>query len=251
MDQNLESTFTESSPVIQDILSPLPESTPMDQDFQCPIIKEVVLPSEGAQASGGSFEAPESDISKGKSKLPEIEFDIRISKLEKENYIKDANISELQANLGGLTALFFDLKQQLHLKFGDEFQPLSAKGEKIYASSSGAANPTSQSSSERAVRPAPYQNLDIFFYLLVLLLLKKEERSKLRETKKKYIDKYGDGFGIIMWGNDSNKRMWVVKRKSGRIEYYEKKVDFLSGRKVDLSKLIHTPFHNPTNDTMA
>ncbi|CAH1441181.1 unnamed protein product [Lactuca virosa] len=49
--------------------------------------------------------------------------DIRISELEKENSGKDSNISELQANLGGLTALFFDLKQRQFQKFGDEFQP--------------------------------------------------------------------------------------------------------------------------------
>ncbi|CAH1452650.1 unnamed protein product [Lactuca virosa] len=146
--QNIESTFTESSPVMQEISSLLPESTPMDQDFESPIVEQEVLPSEWAQASGSSFEASELDISKGKSKLSESEFDIRISDLEKENSIKDAKISELQANLGGLTALFFDLKQRLHQKFGDEFQPLSAEGEKIFASSSGVADLTSQPTSE-------------------------------------------------------------------------------------------------------
>nr|KAJ0193361.1 hypothetical protein LSAT_V11C800422420 [Lactuca sativa] len=106
MAQNTESTFTESSP-----------------DFESPIVEQKVLPSEGAQASGSSFEAPELDISKGKSKLPESEFvdadllqnkvfdleqsstekdliigkqDIRISELEKKKSIKDAKISELQ-----------------------------------------------------------------------------------------------------------------------------------------------------------
>ncbi|CAH1412922.1 unnamed protein product [Lactuca virosa] len=130
---NTEITFTESSPVMQEISSTLPESTPIDQDFECHIVEQEVLPSVGAQASVSSFEAPELDISKGKSKLPESEFvdvallqngvfdleqnldekdliigkqDIRISDLEKENSIKDAKISELQANLGGLTTLF-------------------------------------------------------------------------------------------------------------------------------------------------
>ncbi|CAH1440065.1 unnamed protein product [Lactuca virosa] len=181
--QNIESTFTEPSS------SPLPESTPMDQDFRSPIIEQEVLPTEGVQASGSSFEAPEPDTSKGKSKLSESEFvdfallknkvfdleqssvekdliignqDIRISDLEKESSIKDAKISELQANLGGLTALFFDLKQRLYQKFGDDFQPLTVKGEKIYASSSGPTNPISQSTSERIVRPAPDANLDTF-----------------------------------------------------------------------------------------
>ncbi|CAH1422127.1 unnamed protein product [Lactuca virosa] len=129
------------------------------------------------------------DISKGKSKLLESEFvdvallqnrvfdleqssakkdliigrqDIRISDLEKEKSIKDGMISELQENLGGLTTLFSDLKQHIHQKFGDDFQPLSAEGENIYASSSGPVNPTSQPTSERVVRPDPDANLDTF-----------------------------------------------------------------------------------------
>nr|KAJ0217514.1 hypothetical protein LSAT_V11C300108350 [Lactuca sativa] len=39
--------------------------------------------------------------------------DIQISELEKENSIKDSKISELQANLGALTALFFNLNHRL------------------------------------------------------------------------------------------------------------------------------------------
>ena len=45
--------------------------------------------------------------------------------------------------------------------------------------------------------------------------------------------------------------MWVVKRKSSQIEYYEKPTDFMSWTKVDLAELIHTPFNNPTNDSVA
>ncbi|CAH1451087.1 unnamed protein product [Lactuca virosa] len=129
MAQNIQSPFTETSPLIQEISSPFSEPIPMDQDFQSPVVKEVVIPSEGPQASGSPFETPELDISKGKSKLHESELvdDIRISELEKENSNKDSNISELQANLSALTSLFFDLKQRLFQKFGDEFQPLSAE----------------------------------------------------------------------------------------------------------------------------
>nr|KAJ0208312.1 hypothetical protein LSAT_V11C500251320 [Lactuca sativa] len=107
MARNFESTCTESFPMIQEISSPLPESTPMDQDFQIPIIEVVVLPSEGAQASRRSFEAP--------------------------------RVGHYQ--------------------------------------SSGAADPTSQSSSERVVRPAPDANIDTFLSSGPGLL-KKEERSK-------------------------------------------------------------------------
>ncbi|CAH1440330.1 unnamed protein product [Lactuca virosa] len=183
----------------------------MDQDFQSPIVEEEVIPSEGAQASRSSFETPELDISKGKSKLPKSKLvdvvllqnkvfdleqssaekeliigkkDIRISELEKENSDKPSKISEVQANLGGLTTLFFDLKQRLFQKFGDEFQPLSAEGEKIIASSSVPTNPTSQSSSERAERPAPDANLDTFLSFGPLSSQARREKKIMVEELK-------------------------------------------------------------------
>ncbi|CAH1443896.1 unnamed protein product [Lactuca virosa] len=134
--QNTENTFSESYPVMQEISSPLPEST-----------LNIVFDLEHSSA--------EKDLIIGKQ-------EIRINDLEKENSIKDAKISELQANLGGLTALFFDLKQCLHQKFGDDFKPLSAEGEKTSASSSGPTNSTSQPTSERVVRPSSDANLDTF-----------------------------------------------------------------------------------------
>ncbi|CAH1417800.1 unnamed protein product [Lactuca virosa] len=89
--------------------SPIPESTPMDQDFQSPIVEEEVLPSEGAQGSRSSFETPELDISKGKSKFPNFElvdvvllqnraFDLEQSSAEKDLIIgkQDIRISELE-----------------------------------------------------------------------------------------------------------------------------------------------------------
>ncbi|CAI9278855.1 unnamed protein product [Lactuca saligna] len=47
---------------MQEISSPLPESTPMDQDFESAIVEQELLPSEGAQAYGISFKAPDSGI---------------------------------------------------------------------------------------------------------------------------------------------------------------------------------------------
>ncbi|CAI9269374.1 unnamed protein product [Lactuca saligna] len=162
---------------------------PLMQDFESPVVEQEVFPLEGAQASGSSFKGPDLDISKGKNKLTESEFvdmallqnkafdleqssakydliirrqEIRISDLEKENSVKDAKISKLEANIGGLSALFFDLKQHLDQRFGDDFQPLSDEGEKIYVSSSGLVNPSSQPASERVVRPALDTNLDTF-----------------------------------------------------------------------------------------
>ncbi|CAI9302576.1 unnamed protein product [Lactuca saligna] len=200
------------------------------------------------------------------------------SELEKDNSDNDSKILELQVNLGGLTALFFDLKQCLYQKFGDEFQPFSTEGEKITASSLGPANPTSQSSRERSVRPA----LDATLYSFLssgpisaqerrekqirveqlkgkMLVMKTSDQNApgdhpemfIRETRKKFIVKYGDHSGIMMWGYDGEKKMWTVMQKSGQIAFYNNKVDFLSWTKVDLLELIHLPFHNPTNDTIA
>ncbi|CAH1412012.1 unnamed protein product [Lactuca virosa] len=70
MAQNMQSPVTETSPVTQEMSSPFTESIPMDQDFQSSVIEEDVIPSEGAQASGSSFEIHELDISKGKIKFP-------------------------------------------------------------------------------------------------------------------------------------------------------------------------------------
>nr|KAJ0225731.1 hypothetical protein LSAT_V11C100009100 [Lactuca sativa] len=246
MDQNIESTFTESSPMIQEISSPLPESTPMDQDFRSPIIEEVIFPCKGLRLLT-SFEAPELDISKGKSKLLESEF-MDVALLQNRVFDLEQSSAEKDLIIG---------KQDLRIS---------------------AADPTSQSSSERVVRPAPNANLDTFLssgpasaqerrekQIRVeqlkgkMLVMKHSDQNArgdhpemfFRETLKKITNKYGDRSGIITWGYNADKRMWVVKRKSGRIEYYDKKVDFLSWTKVDLFELIHAPFHNPTNDTMA
>nr|KAJ0195538.1 hypothetical protein LSAT_V11C700352750 [Lactuca sativa] len=162
MAQNIQSPFTETSPVIQDIPSPILEPITVDQDFQCPIVEEEVIPSEGAQALGCSFEILELDISKGKCKLPESEL---VDVVLLSNKVFDLEQSSVEKDLiigNGLTTLLFDLKQYLFQKLGDEFQPLSAEGENIIDSSSGPTNPASPSSSERATRPAPDANLDTF-----------------------------------------------------------------------------------------
>ena len=64
-------------------------------------------------------------------------------------------------------------------------------------------------------------------------------------------EKYGDRSGIRMWGYDKSRKLWIVKRNSGKIEYYDKKVAFTSWTKVDLSELSNAPFYNPTKDNAA
>ncbi|CAI9285423.1 unnamed protein product [Lactuca saligna] len=110
-------------------------------------------------------------------------------------------------------------------------------------------------SSERVLRPAPDANLDSFLSFGPITAHERREKqikvdqlkgkmlvmkhsdqnapgdhleTVIKETGKKFTDKYGECSGILIWGYDADKKMWIVKRKSGRIEYYEKKVDFLS-----------------------
>nr|KAJ0200409.1 hypothetical protein LSAT_V11C600322290 [Lactuca sativa] len=106
--------------------------------------------------------------------------------------------------------------------------------EKIYASSSGVVDPTSQPTSERVVRPSPDANLDSFLssgptsaqerrekqirveQLKGKMLVMKHSYQNapsdhpemfFRKTGKKFKDKYGDHSGITMWGYDVDKRM--------------------------------------------
>nr|KAJ0219647.1 hypothetical protein LSAT_V11C300138460 [Lactuca sativa] len=55
--------------------------------------------------------------------------------------------------------------------------------------------------------------------------------------KRKFVERYDVCLGIRKWGFEADKNMW--------------KVDFLSWTKVDLAKLVHTPFHYPSNDPNA
>lgn len=54
-----------------------------------------------------------------------------------------------------------------------------------------------------------------------------------------------------MWGFHDKLNVWVVKRKSGNVEYYKEKHDFSSFTRVDLSELANAPFSNPSNDPQA
>ncbi|CAI9282549.1 unnamed protein product [Lactuca saligna] len=60
--------------------------------------------------------------------------------------------------------------------------------------------------------------------------------------------KFGDRSGIKMWAFDHEVNMWVVKRNSRVLEYYQSIHDFNSWTKVDLAKLSRAPFHNPSQD---
>ncbi|CAI9302403.1 unnamed protein product [Lactuca saligna] len=191
---------------------------------------------------------------------------VRVLELEKENYQKNKQISYLQANLGGLTTLDYDLKYKLIGKFGNAFKTASFDGGKV------------PESFERVT--APNANIDqILSYGSITTEERKENKKRVDKFKKdkmllmksfdpnahgyhpqmfikevgkiKFVDRYDDCSRIRMWGFEVEKKMWVVIRKSRNIEYCEKKIEFVSWTKVDLAELVHTPFHNSTNDPNA
>ncbi|CAI9302846.1 unnamed protein product [Lactuca saligna] len=234
VDHDDQSPIIEPTQVIQDVQSPIIETAPVQEDVQSQM-------SKGKGISIGSNQGGDEDSHQTVSELKQkivllkqesIEKDfligslnVRVSNLQQENSVKDAKISKLQANLGGITALFFYQKKCLHQKFGDDFQPLSAKGEKISVSSYDLVNPPSEHVSERLVIPTPDVNLDTLLSFGPSFAQERSEKQArieqskgkmlvmkhldqngpgdhpemfLRETGKKFTDKYGDRSGILM-----------------------------------------------------
>ncbi|CAH1425438.1 unnamed protein product [Lactuca virosa] len=122
-------SIVEPAQINEDVQSPIVEPAQVHEDVQGPII-------EPAQ------ESIEKDLLIGK-------LDVIVSELEKENSQKNKDITEIQANLGGLTAFYFDLKDKLIGKFGDDFKLSSSDGGKAPETSEGVV-----------VRPAPDSNID-------------------------------------------------------------------------------------------
>nr|KAJ0186207.1 hypothetical protein LSAT_V11C900484210 [Lactuca sativa] len=228
-----QSLIIEPTQVIQDVQSPIIETAPVQEDVQSQMVNEETFASGRKGISIGSKQGGDQDSHQTISELKQeimllkkesIEKDfligsltVRVSNLEQENSVKDAKISELQANLGGINALFFNQKQCLHQKFGDDFQPLSAEGEKISVSSSDPVNPSSEHVSERLVRPTPDPNLDTFLSFGPSFAQERSEKQdRIEQSKGK------------MLGYDADKKMWFVTQKSSRIECYEKLTDFMS-----------------------
>ncbi|KAL4562349.1 hypothetical protein LXL04_034551 [Taraxacum kok-saghyz] len=137
---------------------PTTESIPMDQDFQAPTTSA----APETHAGGSSSTPPVLNILRGKSKLPHAEpVDIvqlqgRVFDLEQESATKDLIIVNLDVrNLGGLTALLYDLKQSLSQKFVDEFPSHGDTG------ASPNTGPSTQQTPHKFVTPpAPDENIE-------------------------------------------------------------------------------------------
>ncbi|CAI9268174.1 unnamed protein product [Lactuca saligna] len=178
--------------------------------------------------------------------------DVKVFEIEKENSQKNKHISDLQANLGGLTALYFDLRDKLIGKFGDEF-----------ITSSFDCGKASESSERVVVSPAPDANIDEFLSsgpITVeerrekkkkidklkkdkILLMKNSDRNTpsdqpqmfIKEIgKRKFSDRYGDRSGIRMWGYEADKKMRIVKRKSGKLSTMRRRLTLCLGQKLIL-----------------
>ncbi|KAI3779408.1 hypothetical protein L2E82_09125 [Cichorium intybus] len=267
------------------------DSNPMDLDNQSPIqevvyesvVEEAMVPTTELKAGGSSSNPPPVDTSKGKNIMFESEFvdvvslqnlvfeleqkstkkdllisnlDIRVTNLEKENAAKDKKIFQLEANFGGVSALFFDLKQRLTEKFGVDFFAHEAEENRAAAASGSRHAATSGS---RPFTPGSSVNIDEYLSLGPHIAEDKREQQRQRELQKekrgdtleRFSDKYGDCSGITFWGCDGDKKVWWVKINTDRVEYYDKPDKFTSWITVDLTELSYAPFHNPSQDQEA
>ena len=152
-----------------------------------------------------------------------------------------------------MTALYYDLKQRLTQKFGDEFP---SHGDEAVAPSTG---PSAQPPPRKYVTPlAPDENLDEYLASGPqtaeerLEKQKKIERQRLKRSDmlimknsdlnvvdsnrpdmfiregKRFSDKFGDRTVILMWGYEADRKLWRVRRKSLNTEYYKYKSKFMS-----------------------
>ena len=66
-----------------------------------------------------------------------------------------------------------------------------------------------------------------------------------------FTDKHGDRSGVAIWGYDENKKMFYVKRKSGRDKYIKYRSQFTSFTAVGLQEMLRATFYNPSNNIEA
>ncbi|CAH1423019.1 unnamed protein product [Lactuca virosa] len=129
-------------------------------------VEENGIPSEGAQASRSSFETPGLDISKCKSKLPDSKL-VDVVLLQNRVFDLEQSSAEKDLIIG---------KQYIRIR------------ENITASGSGPTDPASQSSSERATRPAPDANLDTFLSSgPVIAQERREKQIRVKQLKGKML----------------------------------------------------------------
>ncbi|CAI9270115.1 unnamed protein product [Lactuca saligna] len=97
--------------------------------------------------------------------------DVRVLELEKE---KGKHISDLQENLGGLIALYYDLKDKLIGKFGNEFKTSSFDHGKA-----------PESSERVTISPAPHVNIDQYLSFGHATAEERREKHKKISALKK------------------------------------------------------------------
>jgi hypothetical protein len=186
--------------------------------------------------------------------------DLRITEMEESHIEKDSQIKELQANIGGLTALYYDLQQKLITQFGEKFASSAFSFQK---SQDELHTDTAAESAEAVEKylsaPSMSKEKSDRIHQKIMIMKNSDQNVSSSDLPDKYVvefkkgfsDKYGDRSGVVAWGYDAEKKLWWIKRKSGHLEYYNKLKRFGSLTKVDLSDVINAPFINPSNDSRA
>jgi hypothetical protein len=180
--------------------------------------------------------------------------------LEMENAEQRKIITSLQQGFNAQSAMLSNLQQLLSRRFGSAFANLQA---------SPAPKFTFQEDTAAEIQINQYvESPDLS------VEERREKKKRLDEAKKRkptaiimrnsnqndqsanipdlYFkpmadiegDVYGDRSGICVWGFDAEFKLWFVKRRSLKVEYYQYSHDFSSWTQTDLAELVEAPYYD-------
>ncbi|MFS7953519.1 hypothetical protein Hanom_Chr07g00619641 [Helianthus anomalus] len=163
--------------------------------------------------------------------------DAQIASLMEEVVVKNQKIHELETNLGALTTIVMDMKQKVEGKFLKEF----AKEQKEH-----------DEAMDRYIdNPPRTANQKLKKKMVVMRNVGVERDLQFGDKPDRYVittekDKHGNRSSILSWSYNDEMEMFIVKRKSGAVEYYDHSDAFKSWTAVDLRELSNATFHNQT-----
>ena len=205
---------------------------------------------------------------------------MRVTELEKEVEYKDKVISDLQTDMGALTAIVYAMKEKL----GDDFKSIDDERinpEKREASSSrrvpykrkrfdpardGTYQPYSAAATDAAMEryyasePSEARKRKAAELRAIhkdaanekIMMIRQQnvddERAQMLIQSLNPRRRRGNRSGIMMWGYHEGIPGWYIKRKNMEIEHYLSIQSFRSLTQVDLQELSNAEFYNPSRD---
>ncbi|KAF5809750.1 hypothetical protein HanRHA438_Chr04g0171191 [Helianthus annuus] len=175
--------------------------------------------------------------------------DAQIASLMEEVVVKNQKIHELETNLGALTTIVMDMKQKLEGKFLKEFaDPPKETTTKERAKEQKEHDEAMDRYIDNPPRTA---NQKLKKKMVVMRNVGVKRDLQFGDKPDRYVittekDKHGNRSSILSWSYNDEMEMFIVKRKSGAVEYYDHSDAFNSWTAVDLRELSNATFHNQT-----